>query len=72
MGVTMMGEPYSFGVEPARMREFWTKDNGVKIVGHKTPEEQYDEWMDTPGAALIDDGLLPHGSICYLFSLRLK
>ena len=54
MGVTMMGEPYSFGVEPARMREFWTKDNGVKIVAHKTPEEQYDEWMDTPGAAVID------------------
>ena len=72
MGVTMMGEPYSFGVEPARMREFWTKDNGVKIVAHKTPEEQYDEWMDTPGAAVIDDGLLPHGGICHLFSLRLK
>jgi methyltransferase (TIGR00027 family) len=70
--VTMVGEPYSFGVEPAKMASFWTKELGVKIIAHKTPEEQRDEWLDTPGAIVIDDGLLPHGGICHLFSLRLK
>ena len=69
---SMVGEPYSFGVEPAKMASFWTKELGVKIIAHKTPEEQRAEWLDTPGAIELADGLLPHGGICHLFSLRLK
>ena len=44
----------------------------AEVLVHNTPQEQLDEWKETPGTAAHDDGHMPHGGICHLFLLKIK
>ena len=66
------GEGYSFGVAPDEMDAFWKRLGVAEVLVHNTPQEQLDEWKETPGTAAHDDGHMPHGGICHLFLLKIK
>lgn len=70
--VSQSGEGYSFGVVPGEMDAFWKRLGVAEVLVHNNPQDQLDEWRQTPGTAAHDDGSMPHGGICHLFLLKIK